>query len=270
MSPRPQDELERTYNAAADSYDQPPLSFWDRYGRRTIDRLPLQPGMSVLDVCCGMGGSAIPAAQRVGPQGRVIAIDLAEQLLKKASRRAANLGLSNVDFRKGDLAGLPFPDQSFDAVVCVFGIFFVPDLHGAVRELWRLVRPGGILAITIWGRGLFEPADPIFWAAVKREDPALHASIKSWSKIFEPDPLCMLLKECGVPHPEAVAEPGWHPLHAPEDWWTIMLGSGYRSTVEALSPANREKVKTASIEGVRQARIHQLRTDVVYAMARRL
>ena len=50
----PQAQLEKTYNAAADHYDHPALSFWDRFGRRTVERLPLAPGMSILDVCCGM------------------------------------------------------------------------------------------------------------------------------------------------------------------------------------------------------------------------
>jgi hypothetical protein len=73
-----------------------------------------------------------------------------------------------------------------------------------------------------------------------------------------------------VSDPEVVDEPGWHPLPAPEDWWTIVLGSGYRSTVETLSPKNRERVRAASIDGVRRADIRQIRTDVVYATARRL
>jgi hypothetical protein len=59
-SKRPQEEQEKTYNAAADHYDLPPLSFWDRFGQRTVDRLPLLTGMAVLDVCCGVGASAIP------------------------------------------------------------------------------------------------------------------------------------------------------------------------------------------------------------------
>ena len=145
----------------------------------------------------------------------------------------------------------------------------IADSHGAVRELWRLVRPNGLLAITIWGRGLFEPADGTFWEAVRREDSELYRSIKPWSKIFEPAPLRALLLECGVCDPEAMAEPGWHPLQAPEDWWTIVLGTGYRSTVEALSQINRERVRTASIDGVRRADIRRIRTDVVYATSRR-
>jgi SAM-dependent methyltransferase len=225
--------------------------------------------MAILDVCCGMGASAIPAAERVGLTGRVVAVDLAEKLLDKGSQRAAEQGLTNIEFRRADLESLPFPDRTFDAVLCVFGIFFVPDLQGAIRELWRLVRPNGILAITIWGRSLFEPADGIFWEAVRREDPELYRSIKPWSKLFEPDPLRALLLGCGVSDPEAVAEAGWHLLHAPEDWWTIVLGTGYRSTVDALSPLIRERVRTASIEGVRRGEIRQIRTDVVYGTARR-
>ena len=59
-----------TYNAAADFYDHPTNTFWERYGRRTIERLLLAPGTRVLDVCCGSGASAIPAAQAVGPHLR--------------------------------------------------------------------------------------------------------------------------------------------------------------------------------------------------------
>jgi ubiquinone/menaquinone biosynthesis C-methylase UbiE len=77
-----------TYNAAADHFDDGPLAFWDRYGRRTIERLALAVGASVLDVGCGSGASAIPAAATVGPQGRVLGVDLAERLLALARMKA--------------------------------------------------------------------------------------------------------------------------------------------------------------------------------------
>ena len=204
----PQIQLEQTYNAAADHYDHPALSFWDRFGRRTVERLSLVPGMNVLDVCCGMGGSALPAAECVGSTGSVVAVDLAQNLLNKGIKRAEERGLANIEFRRADLEALPFPDQSFDATICVFGIFFVRDLSGAVRELWRLVRPGGLLAITIWGAKQFEPADAKFWEAVRQENPEVLKSIKSWSKIVEPDPLRALLLACGVPEPEVFARAG--------------------------------------------------------------
>src|SRR5205807_9875988 len=69
-----------TYNAAADFFDASPLSFWDYFGRRTIDLLSLSTGSRVLDVCCGTGASALPAAEAVGPTGNVIGVDLAKEL----------------------------------------------------------------------------------------------------------------------------------------------------------------------------------------------
>ena len=65
-----------TYNAAADHFDDEPLGFWARFGRRTVERLALRAGGAVLDVGCGTGASAIPAAERVGPSGRVIGVAL--------------------------------------------------------------------------------------------------------------------------------------------------------------------------------------------------
>ena len=236
---------------------------------RTVERLPLAPGMQVLDVCCGMGGSALPAAERVGPSGHVVAVDLAQNLLDKGAKRAAQRGLANIEFRRADLENLPFTDSSFDAVICVFGIFFVPDLRGAIQGLWRLVRPAGVLAITIWGAKMFEPAEDKFWEAVRREDPELFKSIKPWNKIVEPEPFRVLLVEWGVTDPEVAAERGMHPLHTPEDWWTIILGWGYRSTVDALSPLHRERVRVATVEAVERDKIREIRADIVYAVARR-
>src|SRR6185436_14923322 len=107
-----------TYNAAADFYDDFANSFWDRFGRRTIERLSPQPGARILDACCGSGSSAIPAAEEVGPNGYVLGIDLAEKLLELARVKAANLGLRNIEFRVGDLLDLRLPKAEFDAVVC--------------------------------------------------------------------------------------------------------------------------------------------------------
>src|SRR4029077_10662007 len=84
-----------TYNAAADHFDDGPLAFWDRYGRGTIERLALRPGCAVLDVGCGSGASAIPDAEAVSPDGRVIGVDLAERLLGMARVKADRLGLRN-------------------------------------------------------------------------------------------------------------------------------------------------------------------------------
>src|SRR5262245_12010446 len=169
-----------TYTAAADHYLLPALGFWDRWGAATVARLPLSPGDAVLDVCCGAGASALPAARAVGPSGSVLGLDLAEPLLALARQRAADLGLKNASFRAGDATATGLEDGSFDAVVCVFGVFFAADMPAFVAELWRLVRRGGTLAITTWGPAWCEPASSVFWESVKAIEPALFRAFNPW------------------------------------------------------------------------------------------
>src|SRR5215475_8148753 len=95
MPENPQARAAFTYNAAADFYDASPLGFWDYFGRRTIGLASLPIGSRVLDVCCGAGASALPAAEAVGPKGNVIGVDLATQLLDLARTKAIQRRLSN-------------------------------------------------------------------------------------------------------------------------------------------------------------------------------
>src|SRR5262249_48072605 len=88
-----------TYNAASDYFDNPATSFWERYGRRPVERLRPPAGARVLDVCCGSGASAIPAAEMVGAGGFVLGVDLAASLLELARRKAKLRGLENIEFR---------------------------------------------------------------------------------------------------------------------------------------------------------------------------
>jgi ubiquinone/menaquinone biosynthesis C-methylase UbiE len=149
-----------------------------------VARLPLAPGDRVLDLCCGTGASAIPAARAVGPAGQVIGADVTEPLLAQARQRAA--GLPQAEFRLGDATRTGLPAASFDAVVCVFGVFFVPGVPGFVAEMWRLVRPGGILAITTWGPDLWEPGSSVFWSAVRDAEPSLYRAWNPWDEVTTP------------------------------------------------------------------------------------
>lgn len=256
-----------TYNAASDSYDDPANTFWDRFGRATIARLRLAEGARVLDVCSGAGASAIPAAEAVGSRGRVVGIDLAENLLDLARHKAHARGLRHAEFRYGDMLDLRVAPASFDAVVCVFGIFFVPDMAAAVRSLWSAVRPGGRLAITTWGPRLFEPANAAFWDSVRAERPDLYKGFIPWDRVCDPASLSAVLREGGVSEAEIVAEPGEHPIASPEAWWSLVLGTGYRGTLEQLDPAARERVRAANLEFIRSERVRAVEANVAYAIA---
>ncbi len=255
-----------TYNAAADHYDDPANAFWDRFGRGTIERLRLEPGARVLDVCCGAGASAIPAAEAVGPGGSVVGVDLAENLLGLARKKAAARKLRNVTFRRGDLLALGVGPE-FDAVVCVFGIFFVPDMAAAARSLRGAVRPGGRLAITTWGPRLFEPLNTAFWNAVRDVRPDLYKGFNPWDRVCDPPALRVILHEAGIERADVVAEIGEHPIAAPEAWWSLVLGTGYRATIDLLDERQREHVREHNAELIRRGGIQSIETNVVYAVA---
>ena len=259
-----------TYNAAADFYDASPLGFWDYFGRRTIELASLPSGSRVLDVCCGAGASALPAAEAVGPKGNVIGVDLANQLLESARTKAIQRRLGNVDFELGDMLSLRFPVASFDAVVCVFGIFFVPDMARAVSELWSRVRPGGKLAVTTWGPNFCEPANEAFWCSIENVRSDLYKGFNPWDRISDPASLRKILDGAGVTSPKIIAENRFHPVTSPDDWWTIILGSGYRGTIEQLAPVERQKVKEANLAFIRDENISAVETNVLYALAKKL
>jgi ubiquinone/menaquinone biosynthesis C-methylase UbiE len=260
-------KAETAYNTAADFYDAEPLGFWTRYGRRTIERLRLRHGAHVLDVCCGTGASALPAAQAVGPEGHVIAVDLAGELLALGQTKAQAAGLQCVEFRRGDMTDLGFPDRHFDAVVCVFGIFFVPDMERQVAELWRTVRPGGQLAITTWGTRFWSPAYEIWLEAVRRVRPDLYAAFNPWGRITTPEAVRTLLHDGGAQSIDVAAEEGHQTLRTPEDFWIMALGSGLRWTIDQMGPELAREVKQEILDRLAAGGVDRVETNVIYGIA---
>ena len=258
-----------TYGAAADHYTAPTVGFWDRFGIETVRRLALPPGGAVLDVCCGAGASALPAARAVGSGGRVLGVDVAEPLLQIARRRAAAEGLHQVEFRCADATGTGLPDATFDAVVCVFGVFFAADMPAFVREMARLARPGGTVAVTTWGPGLFEPANTLFWDAIRAQRPELYKAYNPWDSVTTPAAVAGLLAAADLADVTVESAAGSHPLSHPEDFWDVVLGSGYRATVDALPPTGRDAVRALVVEALRARSVDSIRTDVLFGVGRR-
>ena len=258
--------LRATYNAAAEHFDDPPLSFWDHFGSRTVEVAGVRPGDKVLDVCCGIGASALPAAERALPAGRVLAVDLADRLLDLGRARARQRGLSNLEFAPGDLNRLDVAEASFDVVLCVFGLFFAPDLPPAAAGLWRAVRPGGSLVVTTWGRRLLEPANTMYWEAVEAERPDLRPGRPPQERIAEPADLASLLVEIGAEEPQMLTET-WRQRVSPEDFWVIVLGSGHRMAVDSMGPDAAARVRDAVLNRLVAEGVAEVVGDVTYGRA---
>jgi SAM-dependent methyltransferase len=103
----------------------------------------LRPGEAVLDIGCGAGFDTLIAARQVGPTGSVIAIDMTEAMLAKTRAGAAEIGLGNVEPRLGYAEALPVQDASIDVVISNGVINLCPDKVQAMREVWRVLKPGG-------------------------------------------------------------------------------------------------------------------------------
>jgi SAM-dependent methyltransferase len=120
--------------------------FYTKDAENFINRLNLKPGMKVLDVACGTGNLALPAA-RAGAD--VTGVDIAPNLVEQARENANREGL-NVQFDEGDAEALPYADASFDVVVTMFGAMFAPRPELVAAELKRVCRPGGVIAMANW------------------------------------------------------------------------------------------------------------------------
>jgi ubiquinone/menaquinone biosynthesis C-methylase UbiE len=164
--------LHGMWESVAGSWDEH-QDFVDARGAALTEQL-LQlaspaPGERVLELACGAGGVGIAAARRVGETGEVVLSDVASAMVAIAAARVAELGLRNVRARVLDLEEIDEPDAVYDVAVCREGLMLVVDPARAARELRRVLRPGGRLAIAVWGPRERNPWLGVLFDAVSGE-----------------------------------------------------------------------------------------------------
>ncbi len=233
-------------------------------GDLVVERAGVASGDIVVDVGCGTGNAALAAARR---GARVTGVDPAQRLLEVAHRRAREDGL-DVRFVEGDAAALPLADDAFDAAISVFAVIFCPDGPGAVRELVRVVRPGGRIAVTTWRpTGAIAAVGRLVREAVGDDAPR---PVLDWG-----DTDAVLAAFAGAGARAEIDDEVLAFTHSsPESWYDEQTASHpmWRATIARLAdrPGAAEELRARSVEVLRDANEDPtaLRVSSAYAVVR--
>src|SRR6266498_1679614 len=181
-----------------------------------------RPGERVLELACGAGGVGIAAAKLVGPAGEVVLSDVAAEMTAIAAARAAALGLGNVGTLTLDLDDIAQPDQAYDVVLCREGLMFALDPARAVRQIRRVLRPGGRLALAVWGPRARNPWLGLVFDAVGAQlgAPVPPPGVPGPFSLDNPDTLARLLADAELADVVVTEVPT--PLRDAsfDAWWT--------------------------------------------------
>ncbi|WP_309071415.1 methyltransferase domain-containing protein [Arthrobacter sp.] len=257
------------FDDGAEHFERLAPVLWNTMGNVLVAAADLHLGHRVLDACCGSGSGTIPAAQEVGPEGRVDAVDLSVELLALAEAKAAALDLSSINFVNAD-ASTWTSGEPYDAVLCGYGLFFLPDMAAGAVHLASQLRSGGKLAVSTWQEHAHEPFASLLREVCFEEQPQLREAAvpkptRQMAEVASAEKLHAFLTTVGFESIEVHETPLQVPLDA-ELAWTLVLGTGYRFMLPS-DPDGRERVRTRFLESLGQDMT--LNADSLIAVATR-
>ena len=239
--------IQQGFDLVAQGYDHPSLYFMPETALRMVDHLKLQPQQNLLDVCTGTGVVALAAAEKL-TQGKVTGIDLSSGMLEQAKNKAADMGLENTEFIQMDLDQLEFADSSFDVAASSFGLFFLEDMTRGLKNIARMVRPGGTVAISSFKEEAFSPMVQLFMSCYEsfgREIPPLSWKRLSSSELLEEQFTAAGLKVSSIHH-----EPLGYTMTNAQMWWDVVWNAGWRGYINQLSDEEQKEFKKIHLEEV--------------------
>lgn len=211
------------------------VPFFRAFGQQLVDWAQVGSGHHVLDVGVGRGANLFPAAARVGPSGRVVGIDAAAGMITGTTHAIRAEGLTHAQVALMDAACLDFPDCTFDRVLSGFTLHMLPDPTTTLSEIYRVLNPGGIVALSLPG-----PHPDRRW---DRYGELIGQYVADVDRARWPDwpahDWSQLLGEAGFTHGDMVNRAVEIPLESPESFWRGEMAHGMRGFIEALPPTSR-------------------------------
>ena len=192
--------------------------------RALIERAGIHKGQSVLDIAGGAGEPSLTIAEAVGPDGSVTCTDGVAEMVEAARSGAQRRGITNVQFQQCVADSLPFADNSFDVVVSRLGVMFFPDSVAALREMLRVLKPGGKLAFAVWGKSDVNPFCYLVTRVMDQhvKSPVEDPDAPNAFRFAEPGKLANVLTEAGaIDVEEGIATFDIEAPISPQQFWTM-------------------------------------------------
>src|SRR5690242_3625159 len=217
----------------------------------------IAPRQFVLDLATGPGEPALTLAALVGPEGKIFGIDPIPEMVAAARRAAERLGATNAQFQVAFADHLPFPDNTFDAAVSRFGVMFFPAPLDAIREMLRVLKPGGKLALAVWHFAERNPFHTSLSRVIDRyvESPPLAPDAPDAFRFAGPGKLLKILHEAGVADARERLLP--FTIQAPmsaEDFLELRLeiSEKLRQKIASLPDLQRAEAKRQALASLRE------------------
>jgi len=227
------------FGRAADLYDEVEPRHFSHFGRALVERADLADGVEVLDVATGKGAVLFPVAERAR---RVVGIDLAEPMIHVLRKAIARGAVPNATATVMDAENLEFADSSFDAVLCGFAVFMFREPARALAEFHRVLRPGGIVGLTIFGKGdeRWQPVREMLFAhapAPSSPEPPRQMQFRNAHDLRS-------ALEAGAFRDVRTEEEVFDAVYTDADQWLSWAWShGYREILEQLTDSELEDFK---------------------------
>ena len=262
--------IKNTFNTVSEGYDNQALRFFVNSSKQLPKIFNFKGNEQVLDVATGTGIAALELARSV-PRGKVTGIDFSEGMLNQAKAKAAAQQLTNTQFLHMDMQAMEFPDASFDAANCSFGIFFVEDMQSQLSHIASKVKPGGRVLCSSFTEDAFHPVQEIFLDHL--EEYGIERPPLSWKRIANEEKSTALFQDSGLENVRTQRHNAGYHLENAQQWWDIVWFAGYRGLVSQLKPEQLEPFKQQHLAEIQKLATHEgiwLDVDVLYTCGSRV